>query len=305
MIFIKMQPIKLTIQNKREIIKNAICHYAALINPELLPDGIFRVLAPYINPNFIEDKALLSNERVKDLIDWDKLDKQKLIRLIIRDKYVLERLDLNKHNFSLKDLIPVWISHPDLIDYFDIDWDDLSGVDAIKMLKINPAFIEKINLNKYKYSKFDIAKILEDFHQYPQIIDKINLESLDHFSIRTLLLKSGTKYIDKLDLSKLKVVDWLEILKSRPTLREHCDIEIFNTGDMFYLIKLISVFPDLDYMIEEHKDKITPLGWETLLIQDPEKYVPLCDFEKLSKKNWDAITAYRPSLTNIRNRYII
>jgi len=300
-----MQPLQLSIQNKREIIKKAICHYAALINPDMLPEKVFLLLAPYINPNFIEDKALLSNDRVKSMIDWDLLDKQKLIRLIIRDKYVLEQIDLNKHDFTLRDLIPIWVRHPDLIDYFDVDWDDLSGVDAIKMLKINPVFIDKIDLGKYKYSKFDIAKILEDFHQYPQIIDKMNLDTLDHFSIRTLLIKSGDKYLHNLDLSKLKVVDWLEILKRKPLLREYCDMDIFKTGDMFYLVKLVETFPDLDYIIEEHKEQITAIGWETLLIQDPDKYSQLCDFEKLSKKNWDVVTTHHPNLINIRNRYML
>lgn len=300
-----MQPLQLSIQNKREIIKKAICHYAALINPDMLPEKVFLLLAPYINPNFIEDKALLSNDRVKSMIDWDLLDKQKLIRLIIRDKYVLEQIDLNKHDFTLRDLIPIWVRHPDLIDYFDVDWDDLSGIDAIKMLKINPVFIDKIDLGKYKYSKFDIAKILEDFHQHPNIIDKMNLDTLDHFSIRTLLIKSGDKYLHKLDLSKLKVVDWLEILKRKPLLREYCDMDIFKTGDMFYLVKLVETFPDLDYIIEEHKEQITAIGWETLLIQDPDKYSQLCDFEKLSKKNWDVVTTHHPNLINIRNRYML
>lgn len=300
-----MHPSKLTLQNKREIVKKAICHYAALIDPELLPDKIFKILAPHINPNFIEDKALLSNDRIKELIDWDKLDKQKLLRLIIRDKYVLERLDLNKHDFTMRDLIPIWIRHPDLIDYFDINWEDLSAIDAIKMLRINVAFIEKIDLGRYKYSKFEIAQLLEEFHQYPNIVEQINLDTLDHFSIRKLLVKSGDKYISKVDLTKLKVVDWLEVLKHKPELRQYCDMDIFNTGDMFYLVKLVEIIPELDYMIEEYKDKISALGWEALLIRDPDKYAVMCDFEKLSKKNWDVVTSYHPSLTNIRNRYLL
>lgn len=293
------------IQIKKEIIKKAICHYAALIDSEILPESIFKVLSKFINPNFIDDKSLLLNERIKDHIDWDKLDKMKLLRLIIRDKYILERLDLNKHDFSLRDLIPVFIMHPDLIEYFDIDYNSLSAIDAIKLLEINTNFISKIDLGKYIYSKGEIVKILETFHKNQEIIEMLNLDTLDHYAIRTLISKSGEKYIKKLNLKKLKALDWVEILRAKPELVNHCDLSIFQTGDYFLLTKLVQVLPHLDYLIEENRYKISALGWETLLIFDPEKYSKYCNFEILSKKNWDIITRFHPGMTNLMNRYIL
>ncbi len=285
------------IQIKKEIIKKAICHYAALIDSKILPEPIFNILSKFINPNFIDDKSLLLNNRIKDHIDWDKLDKMKLLRLIIRDKYVLERLDLNKHDFTLKDLIPVFIMHPDLIEYFDIDYDSLSAIDAIKLLETNINFLSKIDLGKYTYSKSEIGKILESFHRYPQIIDKINL--------KTLIIKCGEKYIKNLDLKKLKALDWIEIIKSKPELVEYCDLSILQTGDCFLLTKLVKILPHFDYLIEENRYKISALGWEELLIFDHEKYSKYCNFDSLSKKNWENITSYHPSLTNLMNRYIL
>lgn len=225
------------IQSKKEIITKAICHYVALLDSNFLPESIFKKLSKFINPNFIDDKSLLLNERIKNYIDWDKLDKLKLIRLIVRDKYVIERLDLNKHDFTLKDLIPIFVMHPDLIEHFDMDYDNLSSIDAIKLLQINSNFLHKIDLGKYKYSKSEIIKILESFHKNPDIINKLNLETLDHFAIRTLILKSGDKYIDKLDLKKVKALDWLEILKNKPELIDYCDVSIFQTGDCFFINK--------------------------------------------------------------------
>ena len=295
----------LDFQSKKEIIKKAICHYAALIDSKILPEPIFKVLSKFINPNFIDDKSLLNNERVKNIIDWDKLDKLKLIRLIVRDKYIIERLDLNKHDFTLRDLIPIFIMHPDLIEHFDLDYDNLSAIDAIKMLEININFLSKIDLGKYTYSKHEISKILDSFHKTPEIIEKLNLDTLDHFAIRTLLKKSGEKYIHKLDLKKIKALDWMEILKSKPELLNHCDLRMFQTGDCFLLTQLIQVFPHLDYLIEENRYKISALGWESLLIHNPDKYSKYCNFELLSKKNWENITKYHPGLTNLRNRYIL
>jgi hypothetical protein len=293
------------IQIKKEIIKKAICHYVALIDSKYLPESIFNVLSKFINPNFIDDKSLLSNERIKDHIDWDKLDKLKLLRLIVRDKYVLERLDLNKHDFTLRDLIPVFIMHPDLIEYFDIDYDNLSAIDAIKLLEINVNFLVKIDLGKYTYSKNEIVKILESFYKYPEIIEKLNFETLDHYAIRTLIIKSGEKYVHKLDLKKLKALDWMEIAKTKPELIKYCDLKIFQTGDCFLLTKIVQILPHLDYLIEENRYNISALGWESLLIFDPEKYSKFCNYDSLSKKNWENITSYHPGMTNLMNRYIL
>ena len=292
-------------QINKEIIKKAICHYAALIDPKILPEAIFSVLSKYINPNFIEDKALLSNDRIKEHIDWDKLDKMKLIRLIIRDKYILERIDLNKHDFSLRDLIPVFIVHPDLIEFFDIDYNSLSAIDAIKLLEINVNFLSKIDIGKYTYTKAEIGKILESFYKYPQVLEKLNFDILDHYAIRTLIIKSGEQYLHKLNIKKLKALDWVEILKLKPELINHCDLDIFKVGDCFLLTKLVQILPHLDYLIDENKDKISAIGWETLLIYDCEKYSKYCNFELLSKKNWDSIVKYHPSMNNLMNRYVL
>ena len=296
---------KADLQIKVEIIKKAICHYVALLDSKFLPGSTFKVMSKFINPNFIDDKSLLSNERIKNYIDWDSLDKRKLIRLIIRDKYVLERLDLNKHDFTLRDLIPIFIMHPDLIEYFDIDYDSLSAVDAVKLLEINNNFISKIDLGKYTYSKGDTVKIIETFYKNPEIIKMLNLNSLDHYAIRTLISKGGEKYINKLDLKKLKSFDWIDILSSKPELINHCDLSIFQTGDCFILTKLIQLFPHLDYLIEENKNKISALGWESLLIHDPEKYSKHCNFEILHKKNWEIIVRYHPGMENLMHRYVL
>lgn len=293
------------IQIKKEIIKKAICHYAALIDSKILPEPIFNILSKFINPNFIDDKSLLLNDRIKNYIDWDKLDKMRLTRLIIRDKYILERLDLNKHDFTLRELIPIFIVHPDTIEFFELDYDNLSAIDAIKLLEININFLIKIDLGKYTYSKHEINKIFESFYKHPEIIEKLNLETLDHYAIRTLIIKSGEKYIHKLDLKKLKSLDWIEILKVKPELINYCDLSIFQTGDCFLLTKVVESFSHLDYLIEENRYKISALGWESLLIHNPDKYSKYCNFESLSKKNWENITKYHPGLSNLKHRYIL
>jgi|ERR1035437_93283 hypothetical protein len=294
---------KVLLQRYKEIITKAICHYVALL--DFIPKSVFKILASHIDLNCIDDNSLLKNDRLKDIIDWDKLDKRKLIRLIIRDKFVIERLDMNKHNFTFTDLIPIFYKYPDLIEYFELDYNDLNSVEAIKMLEINPVFIEKIDLLKYEYTNKQLTEIVKKFYNNPEIIEQLNMNSFDHYSTRTLLIKTGTKYLNNINIEKLKSLDWLGILQFRPELSEYCDLSMFKKGDYFELTQLVKIFPDLYYLIEENKDKINALGWENLLIFDSNQYSRMCNFEILSKKNWEKIIKVRPELSGLKNQYII
>lgn len=293
------------IKSKKEIIKKAICHYVALFDNNLLSEKFFKHLLPNINVNFIPDRELLSNKKLINNIDWEKFENIKIIRLAIRDKMILEKIDLSKRNFSIKELLPLFLHHPDLVEFFEIDFNSLSSIEAINMLEVNPEFIDKIELSRYHYNKLEINEIVKKFSSKEKIINKLDLSDLDHFGIRTLLIKTGNKHIDKLILKNLKNTDWLEILSNKPELLDYCNLLLFEQGDCFLLTKLIKLFPQLDYLIEENKDKITAIGWEKLLIENPDKFSKICKFELLSKKNWENIIKYHPNLDDLKKRYIL
>jgi len=173
------------------------------------------------------------------------------------------------------------------------------------MLEVNHSFIDKIDLSKYHYNKLEINEIVKKFSKYEKIIDKLDLLDLDHFGTRTLLNKTGIKHIDKLDLRKLKNSDWIEILSNRPELLDYCNLLLFEQGDCFLLTKLVKMFPQVDYLVEENKDKITAIGWEKLLIDNPEKYRKMCDFSLLTRKHWDNIVKHHPSLDDLKKQYVM
>lgn len=295
----------LTVSESRKIIIKALCHQVATWDESVIPDTVFKKIVVNVDPNLIPDRELLSNKRLVDNIDWNSLTNIKAIRMMMRDKNIIDRIDLNKYKFKLSELVPLFMHHSDLIEYFDIDFENLTSSEAINMLQISESFIDKIELEKYKYNSSDTIDLIRKFGNNEKIMSKLDIASLDHFGVRTILTKTGEKYIGKIDAKKIKATDWIEILKRKPELLEYCNLVLFEKGDRYLLVKLIKLFPQLSYLIEENKDKISAIGWEELLIHNPEKYSEMCRYELLSKKNWENIIKKQPLLKATMKKYVI
>jgi len=283
----------------------ALCNYLVTIDDkEIISDEVFEQLFSFVDVNKIQDSTILKNERIKSKINWNHLERFKLIRILSRDISILENVDVKPYKYSLMELYPLFLMYPGLVDYFDVDFDSLSWIEAIKMLECSDEFIDRIDLSKYNINKTQSLELIKKFFKNEKILNQVDLYNLeDNFILRKLLKKTGDKYINKLNLNHLKVADWLDVLETRPELLEHCNLLLFETNDCYNLIKLVEFFPHLDYLIESNKNKISALGWERLLIRNFEKYEKICVFNKLTKKNWDNILEKRPNLENIMKRY--
>lgn len=300
-----MQPLNLTFAQKKDIIKEALLHSVALFPNTLANEKLFRKLAHFIDPNLIDDRTLLANKLLIDFVDFTKFSKSKLIRMLIRQPSLVSKIDINKAGFVLNDLMPLFQFHPDMIDLFSFNFGNLTPIEAINVISINPELAPKIPLESYRFSKKEILTIVQKFADNESILARINLKELDHYATRALIVKAGTEYIEQLDTQKLKVEDWLYIVEQRPDLVAHVNIPLFEKGDCFGLVKLVLMFPNLGYLIEQNRDKISALGWEKLLIADPEHYIQICKADVLRAKNWEVIVNQQPKLAGYRNRYFI
>ena len=287
-------------------VAQAVCHFLAVLDDkELVSDELFDKLFPHVNISQIPDKYIISNQRIRDRIDWNSLEKFQLIRLLGRDIDLLENVDLSRYNFKVMELYPLLLIYPELIDCLEIDFDNLSSYEAIKLLECNNELIGRMQLSKYKLSKIETIEVIRKFGENNKIMSQVNLKSLDHFELRNLLKKTGSKYIKKINLNNLKVTDWIDILDKKPDLLSHCNLLLFEKNDCYPLVKLVEMFPQLDYMIEENKDKISSLGWERLIIMDLGRYRGICNWESLSKKNWNNIIRYHPELKPMMGQHIL
>jgi hypothetical protein len=296
--------------NVKEIIKNAFSHSLAINiiknkDKNKMPNELVDYFSNKINPNSLQDKDLIKNKELHDNINWEIIEKNKAVRILARDIDLLEKIDLNKLGLTISELFPLFLQYPELIKQMVDDFDSLSPNESIKLLECNPDLIDLIDISKYNYSKKDMIILVGKFKRSEKIMERINLNELDHFLTRKLLIETGIDYVDKLNLKQLKNTDWMEILEKQPDLLEYCDLRAFDTNDCYLLTKLVLMFPELSYLIEKNKDKISALGWENLIKEDLDNYEDICPWEKFSELNWINIIRKHPHLSILKQNYYL
>lgn len=294
----------------KNIISTALSHHIAVglynsDDKEKFPNKFSDFFSGRINPNSFMDKTLISKTELHDHVDWNSMERNKVIRVLARDISLINRFDFSNYNFTTIELYPIFLQHPDLIFELEIDLKNLTTSEAILLLECNQDLIDHINIFDCAFNKRDMIQIIKKFKMSEKIMKKLNLKSLDHYSARRLLCETGDLYVNKLNLETLKPTDWLEILEERPELLDRCNLKAFEINDCYLLTKLVLMFPELDYMIYDNVDKLSGLGWEKLIKGDLEKYQDLCKWEKLSESNWNNIVSMHPSLKSIKQKYYL
>lgn len=251
-------------------------------------------------PN-IEDRYLCDNEELHPYVKWDKLEKMQAIRVVTRQPDLLEKIDLKKYEYRIKDIwYFIQADYTRLTKYFDFDLKNLSKDDAHLLLCIGvEEFLDEIDLEKYDFNHIECFNIIKAYDCQRKVIVRLNYSLLNSHQIAYIFKATNEKMLDLFSFESLTTLNWLDLFCYRPNFIKYCDFEKFKYGDPFNLIQLITLFenPDFSYLLDEiDKDEITALGWEKLLIHKPEKYLHICDFKKLKENNWVEILKSRPSL---------
>lgn len=299
----------LSISKKKEIIKVAFQHsisFSLFFNePKEIPLNIQKFYEKKINPNAIHDKDFIRNTEMYNYVNWNLLNRNKAIRLLSRDIELLNFLDIKKYNFSILELFPIFINHPEIIEYFIEDFSTITPIEAIRLLECNEDLIEKIDISKFDFNKKDMLEIINKFKHSEEILQRLDLSKLDNYNTKNLILKTGIDYIDRLNTKQLTAIDWLNILEKQKDLIDFCDLSLFERGDCYLLTKLVAIFPELYYLIIKNADKISPLGWENLIKLDYETYSEVCRWEKLSELNWNNLIKVNREIAIKKQKYFI
>jgi hypothetical protein len=277
-----------TAERESKNIHNAICHYTLFNCPEI-NDEFFRMLLEKIDLSNITDREFLSNERIRRFVNYERISKKQLVRLITREPEILNKVNINKFRFKIKDLeyfLKLW---PEYIDLFNFDTKNVSGDEFLILLRVDVKYISELNLESIDFTKYQLTELIKGFQHRGAVMQRF-LDSekvsamLDNYQIRQIINLTGERYVDRLDLSRLNDLDWFEILQKNPKMLPHCDTGIFEKNDCYMLVRLIKFIPELEDLVVANKEKITNLGWEKLLWYDFEKFYPLCCFDCLDYK---------------------
>lgn len=274
---------RLQIDKETKNIYNAICHIT-IFSVKDIDDLFFDKLINFIDLSNINDREFFINDRIKKFVNYNKINKKQLIRLATRDPDILNKVNLDKHKFKIKELEYFLKKYPEYLSDFQLDLKSITGDELLILISINISYATETNFNNIKFNKYHITELIKNYYHRDIVINKI-LElndALDNFQIRHLILQTGEKYLQRLNLQKLNELDWYTILVNRPELFMYCDVSIFEQNDCYLLTKLAKYIPQIENYVIKNKEKISNLGWENLLKLDFEKYYPYCCFDCLS-----------------------
>ena len=271
-----------------------------------LPKSVLKHIAKTIDYETVPDRIIVDNEEVRELIRWDRLEKMKLIRILIRciDQNVndMEKIkkSIQQYEYKIKDLRFLFMRRPEFIELFPIDLDKVNTIDAAILLAFgSDYFLDKIDFSKHTFNFRESMNIIQGYKYDRSIIEKVNYKSLKGYQVSEILIQTGERDVDLLDISTLNNIDWINLLEVRPEMLKYCDYSKFMSGDIFYSIKLCCMFdsPDLSHLVlERGVTNISPLGWELLLIKKPEIFLAHCNLSKLEEISWNYILKSRPEL---------
>jgi len=271
---------------------------------EELPRSILKHLAKIVNYNKVPDRVIADNKEVRSVVRWDRVDKMKMIRILIRcldnGVEIMDEVKIEQYEYKIKHLIHLLKRRPEYIELFKVDIDKITTSEAATVLSLGEQyFLDKINLSKYKFNFKESMNIIQGYNYDREIIKQVNHRSLKGYQVSEILTHTGDKNIDLLDINSLTNIDWVNLLMHRPELLKHCNFSKFLSGDIFYSIKLCCMFdsPDLSYLVLDRDiSDISPFGWEKLLIEKPEIFLAHCKFDKLDDNNWSNILKSQPDL---------
>jgi len=271
-----------------------------------LPMSILKHISKVVNYNSIPDGIISDNEKIMDVIKWDRLDKMKLIRILIRcidrdiDNLDKIKKSLCKYEYRISELTLLFIRNPEFISLFPIDLNNINTSDAATLLSLgSDYFLDKIDFFKYKFNIRESMNIIRAYRYDRSIIKKVNYKSLVGYDICEILINSGEKNIDLLNISTLTSIDWINLLENRREMIKYCNYEKFYVDDIFNSIRLYCMFYELELshiITSRDVSKISPYGWELLLIKNPDVFIEYCDFNKLDELNWKNVIKYHPEL---------
>lgn len=298
--------------NVRDIIVEALLADAFSSHWSEYSRPILKHMARFVNYNHVSESVIVDNEEVRSVVRWDLMDKMKLVRCLIRSvDHDIEDISkliktIRRHDYRINDLKFLLQRRPEFIKYFDIEINKLKTDDVANLLSLgHEYYLDKVDFGKYRFNATQSMNIVEGYGFDRDILEKVNYKSFAGSHIVRIIKETDRRDLDILDVSKLKTLDWLNLLQEKPDMLSLCDLNKFKRSDIFNSIKLYCLIEDEDLsflILERDMKNIIPFGWEKLLIKNPEKFLPLCDLGKLNENNWSQIIGERPELEYLRTQ---
>jgi hypothetical protein len=251
----------------------------------------------------IPDRIIAEDEVIQDAIVWDRISDKRVVRLITRNVYLMNIVDVLERNFTIADLLFFFKVHPEKIHSFNIDINSINHKDAYALFSLGQKFfLDIIDIKKYSFSSIEIFKIVKAYGCSNFILNLIDTNALCDYQTAEVMIENGP-YL--LDVKKLTPYLWVKVLTKRPEFIDLCDLNTFiESKTMYNTIQLVVIVKNrnLDYLMDNVDfSKLSSFELEKLIIHNPERFIPVCELGKLNDNNWKQILEKRPELQQIKD----
>lgn len=286
--------------NVKQLVGDAILHYIFSFKHVEMPDEVFSLFLNEVSIHSMDDQTLLKDKRIRNLIDWNKLNNKQLIRLITRDTTIIEEYNLDFKKFSITELEMFLRFHPEYVSQLNIDFDNLSPKECIVLLNIDSNASDFIDLYHINFNRIDMQYLVKKFVHNEKIINSLNFNLMDNYIKRYILKKTNLKYIVNIDINSFGILDWEDLIQKNPNFFSLCKIENFIKGDCSFLVNIANCVPEIYELIDKNKEKISALGWEKLLLLDFKKYSPICNWTIMRNLNFKILKKTYPDIERFK-----
>ncbi len=289
--------------NVKDLVSNAILHCVFSLKHDDMPDYVFKLFLNEVSIQSMDDQTLLKDKRIRQLIDWSKIDRKQLIRLMTRDLTILNQLDFDLQQFTITELEMFLRFHPEYVGRLNIDFDNLTSKECIVLLNIDSNACEFIDFQTIKFTRIDMQYLVRKFIHNERIMNNLNFNLMDNYIKRYILKKTNLKYLNNINLDSFNSLDWEDLIQKNPNFYKLCNPERFIKGDCSFLVNIANCVTEVYDLIVENKDKISAHGWEKLLLLDLKKYSPICNWAIMHNLNFKILKKTYPDIEKYHPRY--
>lgn len=297
----KNQIKNLNLNEIKNFIEESAIHYIFRTKHAEMPDELFKIFLNSVTLQTLDDNSFLKDKRIRNLVDWNKINRKQLIRLMTRDLTILEQVNFEDQKFNIIELEMFLKLHPEYINRIDFDFDNITVKECMVLLNIDVNAAKYMKIGLIPFNRLELQCLIKKFVLDDYIMNSLDFNNMDNYIKRFVLRKTGVKYLNKINLNEFNELDWVDLIQKSPMFFKYCNQDILVNNDCLNLIKIAHCVPEAYDLIVNNADKISGLGWEKLLKLDFKKYSEICNWSSLNNLNFKILKKLYPEIEQFRN----
>ncbi len=292
----------------KKVVAMAISHYNINHYLDRFSEDELKTLCRTASIDLFNDASIIDNDVIRTNLQWERMDPKRVCRIMARlidqgHDEILAFIQTKDLRIRVRDIKALLLRQPSMIERFNINMAKLTDPDAHSLLILGKDyFFDHITIEGRRLNSGQQYEICRAYEFERRIMLRVDPRCFDGFHVAEILKCTGRKHLDLLDLSSMKLIDWLNLLSESADLYDKCPIAKFHKEPLGQLIDLATMMADdrvYALILERDLKDVSPFGWEKLMSHRPDLFASLCDYGKLDALNRRRVLEQQPQLDDL------